>query len=157
MLLTKTTELAVRALLSLALDGSEKPTSRKHLAEALECSSTYLSKTLGLLVRANILSSTKGVNGGVQLTRPAAEISILEVFEACQGVFVPNYCQEVEGSMVGACAFHRAMKVLHGAIVDSLSQWSLEDLVADPVGTTAENADTCKMLFRGAERFRRTS
>ncbi len=45
----------------------------------------YLLKILEQLVRANILHSKRGPNGGFSLARPARKISILEIIEAVNG------------------------------------------------------------------------
>jgi Rrf2 family protein len=45
----------------------------------------FLLKVLNPLVRARILHSIKGPNGGYRLARPASEISLLEIVEAVDG------------------------------------------------------------------------
>jgi len=50
----------------------------------------YLFKVLGKLKKANILRSKKGPGGGFSLTRPAKDITILEIIEAVDGPILHN-------------------------------------------------------------------
>jgi len=45
----------------------------------------FLLKLLGALVRAGILLSVKGPNGGYRLAKPANKVTLLEVIEAVDG------------------------------------------------------------------------
>ena len=66
-MLTQTSELAIKSILFLSLEEGEHPISPRQIAESLQCSPSYLAKTMGKLVRAGILRSTKGSHGGVVL------------------------------------------------------------------------------------------
>jgi Rrf2 family protein len=57
----------------------------QRLAELQRLSPTYLSKILTKLVKAGIIESTPGVNGGYRLTRNKADLSFLEVIHAIEG------------------------------------------------------------------------
>ena len=48
----------------------------------------YLLKILQQLVRANVLRSKRGPNGGFKLARPASEITMLQIIEAVDGPMV---------------------------------------------------------------------
>ena len=118
---------ALRTLIHL---GKERPTliPPRRIAEQLGESPTYLSKITTQLVKADILRSERGVNGGVQLARPAADITMLAVVEACQGTIVGGYCRSVcRPSEV--CAFHHAAQQLESAIRETLERWTLEHLL----------------------------
>jgi Rrf2 family protein len=55
------------------------------LAQHFNISATYLSKILTQLVKANLVQSTPGVNGGYVLRKKKEEISFLDVIEAIEG------------------------------------------------------------------------
>lgn len=149
-MLTQTSELAVRALLLLAIEPSTEPTPPRQLAESLNCSPSYLAKTVSMLVRAGVLQSVRGARGGVLLTRDPAEISLLEVVEACQGLLIGSYCTELAAHREPICSYHRAMNDLHAAMTETLSKWSLKDLLAQPYSKHAPEGPTgCKMLTAG--------
>ena len=50
----------------------------------------YLFKVLEKLIKANILRSKRGPGGGFSLTRPAKDITILEIIEAVDGPMLQN-------------------------------------------------------------------
>jgi len=150
-MITQTSELAIRAMLLLGLEGGNEPLSPRQLGERLDCSRSYLAKVLGLLVKARLLRSFRGAKGGVLLARPPEEISLQDVVEACEGVLVGNYCRSLEVPGVAVCAFHQAMSEVHRATVSALARWSLADLLARPT-PESPNA-TCKMRFRGWEAY----
>jgi Rrf2 family protein len=57
----------------------------QQLAARQDLSPTYLSKILAKLVKAGLIESSPGVNGGYRLRRNKAEVSFLEVIEAIEG------------------------------------------------------------------------
>jgi Rrf2 family protein len=148
-MITQTSELALRALLLLALEAGDEPSSPRQLAERLDCSQSYLAKVMGMLVKARLLRSFRGAKGGVLLALPPEEISLKDVVEACEGVLVGNYCRSLDVPGVAVCAFHQAMSEVHRATVSTLARWTLADLVARP--TPEEPNTTCKMRFAGWE------
>lgn len=153
-MLTQTSELAIRSLIYIGLEGGDEPLSPKRFADYLECSPSYLAKTIGMLVRSGILRSVRGAQGGVLLARSPDEITLLDIVEACQGLLVGNYCQAISGHIDPVCAFHAAMREVHQKTTETLSGWTLADLLETP---TSENLDggpnACKMKFRGCEKY----
>ncbi len=121
---------ALRALVHLGQQAPEVWSPRR-IAEALGESPSYLSKITTQLVKAGVLRAEKGVKGGVQLARPPAEITMLDIVEACQGTVVGAYCRaSCRPSEV--CAFHEAAQQLETAICETLRRWSLADLLRKP-------------------------
>ena len=150
-MLNRTSELAIRTMLFLALEGNDKPMSPKVIAESLECSPTYLSKTTGLLVRAGLLRSLRGTNGGVLLSRGPGRITLLEIISACQGLMIPNFCESDLASHY-TCAFHRAMLELYQRTVETLSHWTLARILERPVSPqTLSDGHQCRMRFKGCD------
>lgn len=146
-MLTQTSETAIRALIYLALVKSAEPLTPRHIAEHLGTSPTYMAKITRQLVKANILRSQRGAAGGVNLARDPEKITLLSIMEASQGLLVGNYCDEIVEHSEPVCAFHRAMKEAHHAVVSVLTRWTLADLVARP-GPAPGNYE-CKMGFSG--------
>jgi Rrf2 family protein len=68
----------------------------QRLAELQELSPTYLSKILTKLVKAGLIESTPGVNGGYKLTRNKADLSFLEVIHAIEGTASLFHCADGE-------------------------------------------------------------
>lgn len=77
----QTSEYALRAMISLARIDANESALVKDIAEGTQIPQHYLGKILGQLVRARLLTSTRGRGGGFQLARPAADITLLEIIE----------------------------------------------------------------------------
>jgi Rrf2 family protein len=144
--LTQTSETAIRALVYIVHTSDGTPITPKAMAEKLEVSPTYLAKIIGQLVKAGILRSQRGALGGVMLSRDPAQISLLEIVQASQGLIVANYCDEMSDHPEPVCSFHSAMKEARQAIVTVFTRWSLADLARRP-GPSREDATGCKMRF----------
>jgi Rrf2 family protein len=88
-------EYAIAALTRLALNSGREPgklISVRVLAECQGIPKSFLSKILEMCVRAGLITSKSGSRGGVALARPAAEISLLDVLEACEGSYSRADC-----------------------------------------------------------------
>src|SRR5689334_24000259 len=81
-------DYAARALLSLALHGSERPTSVKEIAERTGLPQPYLEQILLALKGAGLVRSKRGVGGGYVLARPPSEITLSEIVSAVDGPIV---------------------------------------------------------------------
>lgn len=146
-MITQTTEMAIQALILLAQEGSDAPRTPKDLAQRLGCSPTYLAKTAGQLVRAGVLTSHRGSQGGVALARTAETITLLEIIEACQGLMLGDYCRAIGDAAGPVCAFHQAMWETHRAMVKNLSSWTLADLAGRPGPTgRLKGNQQCRMF-----------
>ena len=85
MKLSRTVSYGVRAALQLAENESSAPVPCSRLASEGEMPERFLLQILRMLVTHGILKSTRGVDGGYSLSRPADQISLLEVIEAIDG------------------------------------------------------------------------
>lgn len=85
MKVSRTVSYALRATLQLAETNSPKPVPCSRLAADGGMPERFLLQILRSLVNHGILQSTRGVDGGYTLSRPAADISLLEVMEAVEG------------------------------------------------------------------------
>lgn len=149
-MLTSTTELAIRALLVLGLEQSGDPMTPRALAARLDCSRSYLGKTLGLLTKAGLLESVRGAHGGVLLDRAPENVTLLDIVEACQGLVTADYCRGFKGPS-HVCSYHIAMKELHDATIRTLSGWTLAALLRCPARPSADDEKSCKMEFGACE------
>lgn len=63
----------------MPMAGPEKPVGAKMLAEKLNVSRTYLSEMMAQLVKAELIQSVSGLNGGYRLRKPCRDISFLDI------------------------------------------------------------------------------
>ena len=87
MKLSRTVAYAVRATLQLAQAETEGPVPCSKLANDGKMPERFLLQILRNLVTHGILRSTRGVDGGYALVKPADQISLLEVIEAIEGPY----------------------------------------------------------------------
>jgi Rrf2 family protein len=99
----------------------------QQLAELQELSPTYLSKILTKLVKAGLIESTPGINGGYRLTRNKADISFLEVIEAIEGTASLFHCGP--GETHRGCLIQEVMGKAEQQMEDYLKKRKLVDLV----------------------------
>ncbi len=90
MKLSRTVDYAVRATLQLAKTESAEPVPCSRLAATGQMPERFLLQILRNLVTHGILRSTRGVDGGYALVRPADQISLLDVIEAIEGPYESN-------------------------------------------------------------------
>lgn len=83
--------LALHGMALLAKKPGESQSTRQ-VAAALGRSEAHLSKVFQRLARAGLVTATRGPRGGFSLTRPAGEISLLEVYETIDGPLKPESC-----------------------------------------------------------------
>lgn len=75
-----TVEYALAAMAEIA----KQPTTTASVAKAAQCPRAYLPKVLQLLRRARLITSKRGVHGGVRLAKPANKITLLDVIDAVE-------------------------------------------------------------------------
>ena len=85
MRLGRASALGALATTHLADHGESAPMQGREVADALGVPVDYLLKILQQLVRARILSSTRGPAGGFQLQKRPEKITLLAIVEAIDG------------------------------------------------------------------------
>jgi Rrf2 family protein len=86
MQVTAKADYAVRAVTALASAGPG-PVKSEQIAAAEGIPLRFLHNILAALTRAGILTSLRGADGGYQLTRDAARITVADVIRAVEGPF----------------------------------------------------------------------
>jgi Rrf2 family transcriptional regulator, iron-sulfur cluster assembly transcription factor len=91
-------DYAARALLSLALHGSDRPTSVKEIAERTHLPQPYLEQILLSVKGAGLVRSKRGVGGGYVLARPPGAITLADIVGAVEGPQIlmaehPDHCE----------------------------------------------------------------
>jgi Rrf2 family protein len=90
---SKATNYALHTMLYLAVATPDKHVGVNQLAERQEVSTTYLSKILTKLVKAGMVESVSGANGGYKLRPDWERISFLDIIQAIEGpTSVFDYC-----------------------------------------------------------------
>lgn len=90
-MLSQSVGYAVSALGCIATAGG-RPVLVKEIAEAADIPQSYLAKIIHSLARRGIVTTQRGVGGGVVLARPATEISLFDVCIAMDDPAVRPLC-----------------------------------------------------------------
>lgn len=80
MVLPRTAEYAVRAVLRVAAGGGE-PVRVSDIATAVDAPRSYLAKTLNVLARNGVLAATRGPGGGFRLAVAPDALTLARVVE----------------------------------------------------------------------------
>jgi Rrf2 family protein len=134
-MLSQTTEYALRAMACLAYAPDElTPTPR--LAEQTLVPPNYLAKVLQSLAQADLITGRRGVGGGYRLSRPADQISLLDVVNAIDPVEPIESCPlGLPNHGTNLCALHRCVDQAARQFIESFKGMKLSDLVADSGGS----------------------
>ncbi|NOK78721.1 MAG: RrF2 family transcriptional regulator [Chloroflexi bacterium AL-N5] len=127
--LTKRGHYSVKALLDLSLQPNYGPASVSAIATRQTLPAPYLEKLLIDLRRAGLVRSIRGSQGGYQLAKAPAQISLGAVLEAVGESIEPLSvdCDTQAEDWVTAHLWQR----LHQKLQDALFSISLEDLYFD--------------------------
>ena len=132
MWLGSTAQHAVRAVLYITEHGANAPVRVDDIADALDAPRNYLSKTLHQLVRAGVLRSVRGPNGGFQLVDAPDALSVARIVAP----FLPSQqtrCLMGRPNCGGAspCAAHHRWRHVADGVVEFFEQTSAAQLLAD--------------------------
>lgn len=103
---TKATNYALHIIAYMIMHDKNDNLSLQPLASHFKLSATYLSKILTQLVKAGIIQSTPGVNGGYVLRKRKEEISFMDVIKATEGTGALFSCDLQEE---GECLINKVM------------------------------------------------
>lgn len=133
-MISHTSKYAIRALIYLELYASpEKKAGIKKIAEELHIPSPFLGKILQVLVKHQLLSSTKGPNGGFFLNRPAIDISLMEIVEIIDGQNIFDHCiiRVAPCDHGQPCSIHHKLAPLRQEIKRLFTTETIADLVSE--------------------------
>jgi Rrf2 family iron-sulfur cluster assembly transcriptional regulator len=92
MLFSRESEYAIQTLLHLAEQPQDSYTYIRKIAAKLDIPFFYLSKILNKLVKAGILSSSRGMKGGIKFAKDPSEISIYDIIITIDGEDIFSKC-----------------------------------------------------------------
>ncbi len=129
MKLNHTTQYAFRLLIVLS-SNPQKLFVIKDIAKHLHLSYKYLAAIVTQLVKANLIESIRGRDGGIKLARDADEIRLIDIPDATEEPYSENECILGIGTCGGAspCAFHGSWEKAQAAIRDTFGNRTLADL-----------------------------
>jgi Rrf2 family protein len=134
-MISQTTEYALRAVVSLGYRPNA-PMTTHQIAEMTRVPVNYLSKVLQLLVKAKILSSQRGINGGFTLIKDPKELSLLEIINATEPIRRIEACPlGLPGHEHALCPLHRRLDNTIAMIEQEYRQTTVSQLLEEPDGS----------------------
>ncbi|MER7743248.1 Rrf2 family transcriptional regulator [Streptomyces sp. NPDC096538] len=137
MRLLRSTDLALRVLMRLAVAGDTNPTTRD-VAAAMDVPYTHAAKVVAELQHMGLLTARRGRGGGLTLTekgRGASVGALVRAFEGegdvvdCDGAASTAPCP-----LRSDCRLRGALRRAQEAFYASLDPLTVADLTADPTG-----------------------
>ncbi|MGW0991750.1 Rrf2 family transcriptional regulator [Streptomyces sp. NPDC002523] len=134
MRLLRSTDLALRVLMRLAVAGDASPTTRQ-VAQDMDVPYTHLAKVVAELQHLGLIDARRGRGGGLTLTEKGRTASVGGVVRTFEG---EDEVVECEGAtpcpLNSACRLRGALRRAQEAFYATLDPVTVQDMVADPTG-----------------------
>lgn len=146
-MISQTTEYALRAVVSLGYQ-PKAPMTTQQIAEMTRVPVNYLSKVLQLLVKAKILSSQRGINGGFMLVKDPHDLSLLEIINATEPIRRIESCPlGIPGHTHALCPLHHRLDATIAMIEKEYRETTVGDLLEEPTNSPplCEPPETAKL------------
>lgn len=128
-------EYGLRCLVQLArAEVAAESLTLNQIADREGLSVANAGKLMWILVKAGLVQSHRGANGGYTLARPAAEIRLHEVIRILDEDTVDRFCKTHAGVMdvcvhTSDCGIRPVIVGLHEIVQNALSEITLAELV----------------------------
>ena len=136
------------AMKHLAERAPEGACSAKDVADAYGIPQEALAKILQRLVKAGLLHSQHGTNGGYTLARDAAKISAFEVIRAIDGPLFITSCITVRGEcdQSDRCTIREPLRRVNESIEQVLRRITISDMKEEPAGRAGNEAKPADLV-----------
>jgi len=128
-------EYGLRCLVQLArAEADAESLTLNQIAGREGLSVANAGKLMWILVKAGLVQSQRGANGGYTLARPAAEIRLSEVIRILDEDTVDRFCQSHAGVLdvcvhTSDCGIRPVIVGLHEIVQNALSEITLAELI----------------------------
>lgn len=128
--LTKKADYGLMAMKHLAEHAHEGACSAKDVAESYGIPPEALAKILQRLVKAGLLQSQHGMNGGYTLARDPHSISAFEVIRAIDGPLFITSCVTVRGEcdQTDRCTIREPLRKVNNSIEEVLRKITISEM-----------------------------
>ncbi|MGW5254349.1 RrF2 family transcriptional regulator [Streptomyces sp. NPDC004012] len=134
MRLLRSTDLALRVLMRLAVADESNPTTRE-VAEAMDVPYTHAAKVVAELQHMGLLVARRGRGGGLALTETGRKASVGAIARAFEGEGDVVECEGVTPCPLHTgCRLRGALRRAQEAFFAALDPVTVEDVVAAPTG-----------------------
>ena len=124
---------ALVMMVDLAEHDSDDPVSIREMSERQEISGKYMEQIISTLIRAGLVKSIRGAQGGYHLAVPADEITVGMILRATEGDMAPTECV-YSGTCCernGVCPSQSLFRRVYSAINEVIDHVTLHELVEE--------------------------
>ncbi|MEU5835633.1 Rrf2 family transcriptional regulator [Streptomyces diacarni] len=135
MRLTRFTDLALRAVMRLAVNEQGGSLATRDVAEMMSVPYTHMAKAVTRLQHLGVVEARRGRGGGLELTGLGRRVSVGWLVRELEAEGEVVSCEgEQPCPLHGACRLRRALRDAQEAFYSSLEPLTVADLVAPPAG-----------------------
>lgn len=138
----------LRAMHDLALRYGEGPVSLNSIADRQMISLPYLEQLMAKLRKAGLTSSSRGAQGGYELTKPPEDITVGDIVRVMEGSFDPVQClssdfDDEDCEQLEDCVVRFVWKKLRDCTNRVLDSINLKDLCDGTVNSKNRSCGAC--------------
>jgi Rrf2 family transcriptional regulator, iron-sulfur cluster assembly transcription factor len=146
-------EYGLRCLLRVARGEGPGCQTIPQISQAEGLTTHHVAKLMRILRRGGFVKSTRGQAGGYTLSRPADQITVLQVLNSLGGpVFSPRFCERHTGVSTVCenyrqCTIRCVWKTIQYFLDELLGKTTLADLLADEEKLLERLDERAQMIF----------
>ncbi|WP_411122717.1 nitric oxide-sensing transcriptional repressor NsrR [Streptomyces sp. x-19] len=135
MRLTKFTDLALRAVMRLAVAKQGTTLTTREVAEVMDVPYTHMAKAISRLQHLGVVEARRGRGGGLELTGLGHRASVGWLVRELEGEDEVVACEgDPPCPLRAACRLRRALREAQEAFYATLDPLTVSDVVAAPTG-----------------------
>lgn len=135
-MISQTVDYAMRAVVCLAHHIPEAQTTDQ-IASMTKVPRAYLAKVLQSLSRAGIVSTQRGIGGGISLLKDTTEVTMLDILNAVDPLERITSCPlKLQTHGFRLCALHRRLDDALANIQQAFRETTLHDILTEPAPVT---------------------
>jgi Rrf2 family protein len=133
--INRQTDYAIRVLLALAREPEGTRLSSASIGREMLIPKAFLTRIVAELAQAGLLTTFPGREGGLQLARPAEQLTLKDVVQTFEGPLLLSECMLGEDAcpFEGACPVRSRWGRLQKAILDELERTTFADLALETI------------------------
>ncbi len=135
-MISPTAEYALRAVVAIAMAKGHAQIT-PDLARTTKVPPGYLPKVLQTLRKAGIVLSRRGLGGGFTLSRPAEQITVLEVINAVDPIRRIDRCPlGIDSHGTNLCPMHKRLDEAIESVQRTFAATTIDELLSAPGRST---------------------
>jgi Rrf2 family protein len=134
MILSTKGRYGLKMMFELAKQYGSGTMSLKDIAKNQGLSETYLEQLISHMRKAGLVNSVRGAQGGYELAKLPAEITVGEIIRTLEGPLAPSDCvldEEPECERAGYCVTRLVWEKIMESINSVIDSITLQDMIYD--------------------------